>query len=388
LVDGALTPLQRRQNLVAVTAAMAVTALIYGLSLPLLSLVMDARGVDSLWIGLSAAVQSVGIILVAPFLPKYMSRQGPAILMLGAILVSLVAFLLLPLFTGIVSWFVLRFVIGIAGGVLWVCGDTWVNAVASERVRGRIVAMYGVAVAGGFSIGPLVLTITGTEGVAPFLVSSAIMLLSALPLLPVVRISPNLQGEQAGGLFHYFALARLPMLMGAVYALSEGILLTFLALYGIEKGLSETRTLYLIAVMGIGGMLGQLPIGWLADHMNRMLLASLAILVVAVAAVAIPASITLPAWNLIVLVVLGAAMTGVYTIGMVMIGEQFKAADLAAASALYGLMFGAGSILGPVVGGVVVKTLPADSMPLSIAVMYALFLPFPLIAVFRNRRRR
>jgi MFS family permease len=387
LVDGALTDLQRRQNLVAVTAAMAVTALIYGLSLPLLSLVMDARGVDSLWIGLSAAVQSVGIILVAPFLPKYMSRQGPAFLMLGAILVSLVAFLLLPLFTSIVSWFVLRFVIGIAGGVLWVCGDTWVNAVASERVRGRIVAIYGVAVAGGFSLGPLVLTVTGTEGVAPFLVSSAIMLLSALPLLPVVRISPVLHGEQAGGLFHYFALARLPMLMGTVYALSEGILLTFLALYGIERGLSETRTLYLIAVMGIGGMLGQLPIGWLADHMNRLLLASLAVLVVAVAAVAIPVAITLPTWNLVVLVFLGAAMTGVYTIGMVMIGEQFKAADLAAASALYGLMFGVGSILGPVVGGVVVKVLPADGMPLSIAAIYALFLPFLLIAVFRNRRR-
>jgi MFS family permease len=81
-------------------------------------------------------------------------------------------------------------------------------------------------------------------------------------------------------------------------------------------------------------------------------------------------------------------MTGVYTIGMVMIGEQFKGADLAVASALYGLMFGVGSILGPVVGGMVVKTLPADGMPLSIAVIYALFLPFPLIAVFRNRRRR
>jgi len=281
----------------------------------------------------------------------------------------------------------LRFVIGIAGGVLWVCGDTWVNAVASERVRGRIVAIYGVAVAGGFSLGPLVLTVTGTEGVAPFLVSSAIILLSALPLLPVVRISPVLHGEQAGGMFHYFALARLPMLMGTVYALSEGILLTFLALYGIERGLSETRTLYLIAVMGIGGMLGQLPIGWLADHMNRMLLASLAVLVVAVAAVAIPVAITLPTWNLIVLVFLGAAMTGVYTIGMVMIGEQFKAADLAAASALYGLMFGVGSILGPVVGGVVVKVLPADGMPLSIAAIYALFLPFLLVGVFRNRRR-
>lgn len=387
MVDGALTPLQRRQNLVAVTAAMAVTALIYGLSLPLLSLVMNARGVDSLWIGMSTAVQSVGIILVAPYLPAHMSRLGPAMLMLGAILVSLVAFLLLPVFTSVAAWFVLRFVIGAAGGVLWVCGDAWVNEVATERIRGRVVAIYGVAVAGGFSLGPLVLTITGTDGFAPFLVSSAIMLLSALPLLPVIRISPSLHGEQAGGLLHYFALARLPMLMGMVYALSEGILLTFLAIYGIEQGLAETRALYLIAVMGIGGMLGQLPIGWLADHMDRLLLAGLCVLCVAAAAFAIPVAIALPSWSLLVLVVLGAAMTGVYTIGMVIIGEQFKGADLAAASALYGLMFGAGSILGPLVGGVVVKTLPAHGMPLSLALMYALFLPCPLIAAIRNRRR-
>jgi MFS family permease len=386
LVDGALTPLQRRQNLVAVTAAMAVTALIYGLSLPLLALVMNARGVDNLWIGLSAAVQSVGIILVAPYLPKHMSRMGPPILMLGAILVSLVAFLLLPLFTSTASWLVLRFAIGIAGGVLWICGDTWVNAVATERTRGRVVAVYGVAVAGGFSLGPMVASMTGTEGFAPFLVSSAIMLLSALPLLPVIGISPSLRGEQAGGLLHYFSLARLPMLMGMMYALSEGVLLSFLAIYGLNQGLGETRTLYLIAVMGIGGMLGQLPIGWLADRMNRLLLASLTVLCVVAAAIAIPATIALPVWSLIVMVVLGAAMMGVYTIGMVIIGEQFKGADLAAAGALYGLMFGAGSFIGPLLGGVVVKTLPAHGMPLSIAVMYALFLPFLLIALLRNRR--
>ncbi len=80
-------------------------------------------------------------------------------------------------------------------------------------------------------------------------------------------------------------------------------------------------------------------------------------------------------------------MRGVYTIGMVIIGEQFKGADLAAASALYGLMFGAGSIVGPLVGGVVVKTLPSHGMPLSIAVMWAVFLPLPVIALLRKRRR-
>jgi len=387
LVDGALTPLQRRQNLVAVTAAMAVTALIYGLSLPLLALVMNARGIDSTLIGLSTAVQSVGIVLVAPYLPAYMSRSGPAVLMLGAILVSLVAFLLLPVFSSIGSWFWLRFVIGAAGGVLWVCGDAWVNEVATERIRGRVVAIYGVAVAGGFLLGPLLLSVTGSDGVAPFLVASAIMLLSALPLLPVVRIAPSMQGEQAGGLFHYFALAPVTMLMSGMYAVSEAILLTFLPLYALAQGLAEAQALYLIALLGLGGMIGQFPIGWLADHVNRLLLASLSILFVAIAAVAIPVVITVPVWNLVFMLFLGAATTGVYTISMVMIGEQFRGADLAAASALFGLMFGAGSVLGPPVGGVAMKLLPPHGVPLSIAVMYAIFLPLPVIALLRNRRR-
>jgi MFS family permease len=387
LVDGALTPLQRRQNLVAVSAAMAVTALIYGLSLPLLSLVMDARGVNGTLIGLSTAVQSIGIVLMAPFLPAYMSRSGPAVLMLGAILVSLVAFLLLPVFTSIGAWFVLRFLIGAAGGVLWVCGDAWVNEVATEKTRGRVVGIYGVAVAGGFSLGPLLLSVTGSDGYAPFLLSSAIMLLSALPLLPVVRIAPSLQGEPAGGLLHYLALAPMPMLMALVYAIAEAILLTFLPHYGIEQGLSEPQALYLIALIGIGGMLGQFPIGWLADHMNRLALGSLSILFVVVAAMAMPLVIAMPMWNLVFMLLLGAATIGIYTVGMVMIGEQFRGADLAAASALYGLMFGVGSILGPPVGGLARDFLPPHGVPISIAVMCAVLLPLPVISLLRRRRR-
>jgi MFS family permease len=177
------------------------------------------------------------------------------------------------------------------------------------------------------------------------------------------------------------------MLMCFVYAISEAILLTFLPLYGIEQGLTEGQALYLIVLMGIGGMLGQLPIGWLADHMDRLTLASLNILFVAVAAIAIPTVITIPAWNLVFMLFLGAAATGVYTIGLVMIGERFKGADLAAASALFGLLFGAGSILGPPVGGVAMEFFPPHGVPLSIAVMAVVFLPFPVIALLRNRRR-
>jgi MFS family permease len=348
---------------------------------------MDARGVSGTLIGLSASAQSVGIVLMAPFLPAYMSRLGPAVLMLGAILVSLVAFLLLPMFPGVGAWFVLRFVIGSAGGVLWICGDAWINAVATERARGRVVAIYGTAVGVGFFLGPFVLGATGSGGIAPFLVMGGIISLSVPPLLLVLRIAPSMHGERVGGLRRYFALAPVPMLMCFAYAISETIMFVFFALYGIEQGLTEKQSVYLIMFLGIGGMLGQYPIGWLADHMDRLLLASLCTLFVTLAAAAAPAVIGIPIWNMLLMLLLGGVATGVYTIGMVMVGEQFRGRDLAAASALYGLMFGLGGILGPVFGGAAMEFLPPNGAPLSVAAMYALFLPVPVIALLRRLRR-
>jgi len=381
----AMSPAERRLNLVAVVAAMSVTALIFGLSLPLLSLVMHQRGIDASVIGLSAAVQSVGIVLISPFLPKYMSRIGPAVLMLGAILVSLVAFLLLPVFTSVPAWFALRFAIGAAGSCLWVCGEAWINQIAGDAVRGRIVALYGMAVMAGFALGPLLLSVTGSEGFTPFLISSAFMLLAALPLLSVLRIAPRLHGERAGGLLHYLWLAPVSMLLCALYAVAETILLTFLPLYGLDLGLSEPRVLYLITLMGFGGLIGQLPIGWLADHMNRMLLAALCTLVVAIGAAAMPSVLSYHPWNLLFMVAFGAAMSGVYIVAMVTIGERFRGADLAAASALFGVMWGSGSILGPPIGGWIMEV-HSHGMPLALALVFFLFLPFPTAAWLRQRR--
>jgi len=52
-----LSPIDRRRNLIAVTAAMTATSLIYGRSVPLLSLILEDRGFDGTLIGTQTAVQ-------------------------------------------------------------------------------------------------------------------------------------------------------------------------------------------------------------------------------------------------------------------------------------------------------------------------------------------
>jgi MFS family permease len=380
-----LSPADTRKNLAAVIAAMSVTALIYGLSLPLLSLVMHQHGIEGVLIGVSTAVQSIGIVLVAPFLPPYMSRVGPAALMLGAILVSLVAFLLLSVLTSVPAWFVLRFAIGAAGSVLWVCGEAWINQVANDSIRGRVVALYSMSVASGFACGPLVLSLTGSKGITPFMVSGAVIMLAALPLLRVLHIAPRLDGTRSAGLPRYLLLAPVAMLLCALYATADGILLTFLPLYGMDLGLTEPEALYLITLMGIGGIVGQLPIGWLADRMDRMLLAALCTLSVSGAALAMPYVLGRPLWNLAFMLVFGALLSGIYTIAMVVIGERFRGADLAAASAMFGMMWGTGSFIGPPLGGLAIDLTP-DGLALALSLIFAAALPVTLGAWLRRRR--
>jgi MFS family permease len=380
--------MDRRRNLIAVTAAMTATALIYGLSVPLLSLILEDRGMGGTLIGFQAAVQSAAILLISPFLPRHMSRTGPAVLMLGAILVSLVAFLLLPFFPSMLAWFVLRFTIGAAGSVLWVCGEAWINQVAEDSMRGRVVAIYSMAVSAGFALGPAVLSVTGSRGLAPFIVSGAVMLLSAMPLLTVFHDAPRLDGERSGALPGYFRLAPVAMLLCALFAAADGMLISFLPLYGKGLGLSEPRALYLIVLFGIGGIVGQIPIGWLADRADRMFVAALCTFLVVAAALAMPLVIAIQPWNLLYMLFFGAVLSGVYTIALVIIGEQFKGADLAAASALFGVMWGAGTVLGPQIGGLAYDHFPPHGIPLSLAVLTAILFPFPMATWLRRRAGR
>ena len=364
---------------------MTATSLIYGLSVPLLSLILADRGFDGTLIGSQTAVQSAAILLVSPALPRHMSRTGPAVLMLGAIAVSIVAFLLLAAFTSTSAWFALRFVMGAAAGVLWVCGEAWINQVADDATRGRVVAIYSMAVAAGFALGPVVLSATGIQGLTPFAVSAAVMLLSALPLLTVLRDAPRLSGERSGRLPHYFRRAPVPMLLCGLYAATDGILISFLPHYGQDVGLSEARALYLITLLGIGGIVGQIPIGWLADRIDRMLLATLCTFLVVVASLVMPLVISHQPSNLLFMLFFGACLSGIYTIALVIIGEQFRGADLAAASALFGVLWGAGAVLGPQLGGLAYDHLPPHGIPLTIAALAAALLPFPLAAWLRRR---
>ena len=380
----AATPDPRRRQLVVATVALAVASLTHGLTMPLLSLVLSHQGVDDTLIGLNTGTYFIAIFVVAPFASRLMRTRGPALLMLVSILAMAALFILLRAFPNVWAWFPLRFGLGVAASFLWIAGEAWVNHAADEAQRGRIIAIFGVVVSAGFALGPAILSLTGTEGWAPFLATTGLLLAAGAVLVPALGSAPRLRGKTSGPLARYVLIAPVAMFGYFAFAAGDAVLLTFLPIYAVGTGLGEADAVRLLAVLAIGSMALQYPIGWLADHIDSHALVAAIALALLAGSAALPWMLQPGVIATVFMFFYGGALGALYTISLVLLGRQFRGADLAAASAMLSVMFCVGAFVWPPLGGAIMDRFGERAMPVSLVVAYATFLPLVLAAWIRS----
>lgn len=367
---------------------MAVVNLVYGITFPLLALVLDAQGVSKTLIGLSTIVQAAAVIAIAPWTPALLQRCAPSRVMQGVTVILAILFILAGLYPNVWFWFPLRFIIGAMTALLWISSEALINRLAEEQRRGRIIGFYSSVGAAGFAMGPLLLILTGSEGMAPFYATTAMILLAAIPLFVVSHQKMEHENDQQEGLWRIFMLAPTIMVANVVYAASAESLLTFFPLYGISLGLAENVTLWLLTVVGLGGMILVMPISWLADHVDRMGLLALCVLLTIVCLLLMPWLIRISFVAELYAFLLGGIEGMIYALGVILVGQRFRGAMLAAATTLFTACWGAGTMLGPLLVGVGMDWLGAESMPYLVLAFFALFLPMPAVSYFRGAAGR
>ena len=347
---------------------------------------MDHHGIRPDIIGLSTAVQASAIFLFAPFAPRIIARFGPSRVIFVNLCGTVLLFLLFPLTESVIHWFVLRFLLGITNNLLWIAGESMVNHVTDDSNRGRSISKYAMALSGGFAAGPFILTLTGTVGWTPFVAAGSIAALSMLPMLWVDDVKADFNKASTINFRQVLARAPVPMFANLAFAASSGIMITFLPLYGLRLGLDEGLMLTYITIAAVGGMAFQPIFGRLADRMHRLLLLTCVLVLAVLVSLLMPLFVALPIYSLIYFFVFGGVRTGLYAISVTLMGEKFKGAELASASALYNLMWGVGNGLGPYIGGYAIDWWNPHGIPLSIAVMIALVIPFAVINFIKSSR--
>jgi len=152
----------------AIIAVAMVFGLTYSLSAALIALDLAELGLSEAVIGANAAMHAVGVLAMAFLLPRIAAFFGLRRSVIGALLIAAALLCLFPLLPFVALWFVLRILLGAASEALFVLSETWLNAVSSEESRARTMAAYTAALSVGFALGPLILSMVGSDGFAPY----------------------------------------------------------------------------------------------------------------------------------------------------------------------------------------------------------------------------
>jgi MFS family permease len=344
--------LTRRLSLLAILSTCLAFAIGMGLTLPLLSLLLERRGLPGVVTGANLATAGLAAITITPFVPRLIRRFGTATYLSGSLALSAMALLLLYAVPSLWLWFPTRFLLSTGLNGLFVASEFWINQLADERNRGRYIALYGAATAGGYGIGPAILWIFGVEGIVPFLLGSSMLLLAIVPVFIARKAAPRLDPEPGPSVLHALRVAPAILSAALVFGAIDAGMAGLFPVYAVRSGYSNSHAVLAITAMSLGSIVFQYPLGYLSDHMDRRRLLMLCTGFGVVSAAATPFVIHSPTATYALLFAWGGIILGIYTIGLTLMGERFKGAELASANAAYVMLYATGLLAGPLVEGV------------------------------------
>ncbi len=351
----------------AVCSAVISIGLALGVSMPLVSLRLEGWGYDSFAIGVMAATPAVGVLLGASLAGRLAARLGTTTLMQLCLLLGALSVALLALVQDYAVWLGLRLLIGVALTMVFILGESWINQLAVEKWRGRLVALYGTGYALSQLCGPLLLTALGTATDLGFWTGTGLLVGGSLILLGRSG-APRVDAQSASGRGLPAFCRKLPAIAWAVmlFAGFEAMMLTLLPIYGLRQGFSQDVALLMVSVVVVGDAALQLPIGWLADRMSRRSLFRGCGVILLLSSLAIPLLLHTPLiWPLLVL--FGASAGGLFTLSLILIGERYRDDALVRANAHVAQLWGIGCLVGPLATGAASQWVSGHALPLLMA---------------------
>ena len=360
------------RNLVAACAAITVFGFAFGMTYPLLSLILESRGVASDMIGINSAMMPIGILLFSPMIPIAAKRFGARQVAIAAAIVTTLLILAYKFFDTLAAWFLIRLLQGMTISTLFVLSEAWIVGSAGDHNRGKIVAIYASVLSASFGAGPLLISFIGIEGWTPFVLGAAVVAVGILPFI-FIREDAHAEPEetQASGIIGF--APRAPMLLAAVgtFAVFDAASLSLFPVYGIQNGLDLAASANILTALILGNVLLQFPIGWLCDVFpHRFVLAGCA-LITTVTLILLPGLID-SAFKWPLLVLMGTTGYGVYTVSLAALGNRFSGIDLVNGAASFAVVWGFGALIGSVSGGWAMLGFGPHGLPISLAFVYLL----------------
>lgn len=336
----------------------------------LLPIALEAKKASPTFIGFTSAIFWLGMftgLLVAGKITRVLGYRNTVVV---GLLMGVVSFILLPMLDW--HWWALpAALIGFGTGLRWIANETWLYQLAPENARGRIVGIHETLIGLASIIGPLIIVALGAIKPHAYWVAASMIAMSIPPLffaatIPATLISQNTTTTTPKRNGAILKMTMLFMSFGGLIAglggWMEASVLALLPIYNADIGLTSQHTAWLLTILGVGLMLFQFPIGWLADHKGVTWTSKFCVLI-ALTATLFTIIFGYQFYAMaIAMFLFGGFSGGLLTLGIIWATQHSKGAELTnnirQVSVTYTLL----SAMGPLVTGFIVNHTSSNSL--------------------------
>ena len=278
----------------------------------------------------------------------------------------------LGLMVGFWSWMVWRFIAGVGCAMIWVVVESALMCSGTSRNRGRLLAAYMMIYYVGTVLGQLMVSKMPTDLMSVLPWVTGMVLAAILPLLFTRIVSQSSEHQEATHVWPMLRLrqARLGVNGCIISGIVLGSLYGLMPLYLNHQGVSDSGIGFWMAVMVSAGIVGQWPIGRLADRFGRLLVLRVQVFVVIMGCLAMLSNAAMaPA-----LFILGAAGFTLYPVAMAWACEKVEHHQLVAMNQALLLSYTIGSLLGPTFTSVLMQNYSDNLLFIMIASVSFIYL--------------
>lgn len=251
-----------------------------------------------------------------------------------------------------VSWVLLRLVVGICTAGVYVVVESWLNDLATNENRGRLLAVYSVIATTFYGAGQVLLFGFSPVSFTGFAVAGILTSLAVAPVaLSEAAVAPNLEEAEDISLRELARVVPTGVFSCLLVGVAHGALSGMAAVYATRVGLSAAQTGLFVALPSVGGVVFQWPIASASDDVDRRAVGLSIAAATAIAAGLLTLGPASHPMAFVLIGLIGGLSYPLYSIVSAYTNDWVEPEHLNAAASQLVKLYGLGAVAGPFVAG-------------------------------------
>ncbi len=234
-----------------------------------LPLKMEAAGVANELTGVVMAAYFAGLLAGCIYGKTLIFRVGHIRAFAGLSALNVGAILCHAMVFDPMAWAVLRFVSGLCIAGIFSALESWLNDRLDNTNRGRVLGVYMVITYFAMALGQLSINVWDVDSAGGFIAAALLTSLAIVPVALTRAEAPSLAKAAPITLGELYRISPLAVTSAVCSGLILGAFWGMGAIFGREIGFSVLETSLFTGSFIFGGLLLQIPIGWLSDRFDR-----------------------------------------------------------------------------------------------------------------------